>query len=62
MFDGLMRGLFGEGGLLRVRSLTTLTIVGGIVYLTATEIVPPAALVALAGIAIKFYFDSRSGV
>ena len=59
--SGFLSGLSGEGGILRVRSLMTLGLVGGFVYGFIDEIVDADIFVQVVGIAVAFYFGSRQG-
>ncbi len=54
--------LFGEGGLLRVRSLLAFVLVGSFVYALLAQGAEVAAPIGvLATMVVKDYFDTRTG-
>ena len=56
----LLDGLFGEGGLLRVRSLLAFGFTGiGGGYMLLHQTMPPEAFNALWAVAVTYYFATR---
>lgn len=55
-----LAGLTGEGGILRVRSLFTLAMVGGFVYGFLDEMIPSEVFVPVLAGVVSYYFGSRS--
>jgi hypothetical protein len=57
----ILRGLFGEGGLLRVRALLALMLSGvGGAYLLLNEALPPGEFLVLWTGAVAYYFGGRT--
>jgi len=55
-----LAGLTGEGGLLRVRSLMTLTLVGAFAYGFLDSMIDADVFVPVVGVALAYYFGSRA--
>jgi len=58
--SAFLAGLTSEGGILRVRSLMTLTLVGAFAYGFLDNMIPADVFVPVVGIAVAFYFGARS--
>ena len=59
MIEKIIDHLFAQGGLLRVRGLGTLVLVGGFVYMGVTGIVSPEVYIALTGTISGLYAGAR---
>lgn len=55
-----LKGLTGAGGILRVRSLMTLTLVGGFVYGFLDGMIDADVFVPVVGVSLAYYFGSRA--
>ncbi len=55
-----LKGLTGEGGILRVRSLMTLTLVGAFAYGFLDEMIDADVFVPVVGVSLAYYFGSRA--
>ena len=57
----VINGLFGKGGLLRVRALITLSLTGTAIFLAVTGVLPVTVFVAAWTGAMGVYIGVRAG-
>lgn len=60
MNQTILEGLFGKGGTLRVRSLMTLSLTGGAIFLVVTGILPVVTFVAVWASVVGMYTGVRA--
>ena len=58
--SAFLAGLTGDGGILRVRSLMTLTLVGAFAYGFVDGLIAADVFVPVVGVALAYYFGSRA--
>jgi len=62
MITKILDGLFGEGGLLRVRALLAFGFTaGGVAFVLLHQTMPPNEYNTLWGVTVTFYFTTRNG-